>query len=125
MDREDFWALIETAKTATGSDCRAQAAQLVAALAERSVDEVLAWDRIDGEPMAEPRSWEAMGSRPPDQRRLRRRRLRLLSGLAAGPRTRRWQAARADPDSLAAHPEVRGRRPLEERSGPLECDDML
>ena len=56
MDREDFWALIETAKTATGSDCRAQAAQLVAVLGERSVDEVLAWERIYGELMAESRS---------------------------------------------------------------------
>ena len=46
MDREQFWALIEAAKTATGGDCRAQTAQLIAALGERSVDEVLAWDRI-------------------------------------------------------------------------------
>ena len=46
MDREQFWALIEAAKTATGGDCRAQTAQLIAALGERPVDEVLAWDRI-------------------------------------------------------------------------------
>jgi hypothetical protein len=38
MDREQFWALIEAAKVATGSDCRAQTAQLVAALRERSVN---------------------------------------------------------------------------------------
>ena len=58
MNREQFWALIETAKVATGSDCRAQTAQLVAALGQRSVDEVLAWDRIHGELMAESYGWD-------------------------------------------------------------------
>ena len=32
MDREQFWALIEEAKAASGGDCQQQAAQLVAAL---------------------------------------------------------------------------------------------
>ena len=41
MDRVQFWALIEAAKTATGSDCQAQTAQLVAALRQGPVEEVL------------------------------------------------------------------------------------
>ena len=53
MDREQFWALIEAAKTAIGGDCRAQTAHLVAALSKQSVDEVLAWDRIHGDLMSE------------------------------------------------------------------------
>jgi Protein of unknown function (DUF4240) len=53
MDREQFWARIEAAKTATGGDCRAQTARVVAALSKRSVGEVLAWDRIHGDLMAE------------------------------------------------------------------------
>jgi hypothetical protein len=36
MDRDQFWALIEAAKAATGGDCRAQTAYLVAALRQRS-----------------------------------------------------------------------------------------
>jgi hypothetical protein len=125
MDREDFWALIETAKTATGSDCRAQAAQLVAALAERSVDEVLAWDRIYGKLMAESRSWELWGAAHLINGGCGDDGFDYFRGWLLGQGRARWQAALADPDSLAAHPEVRGRRPLEERSGPLECDDML
>jgi protein tyrosine phosphatase (PTP) superfamily phosphohydrolase (DUF442 family) len=53
MDREQFWALIEAAKAATGGDCQALRAHLVAALGERSVNDVLAWDRIHGDLMAE------------------------------------------------------------------------
>ena len=62
MDREQFWALIEAAKAASGGDCRAQTAQLVAALSERSVDEVLAWDRIHGELLAETYGWDLWGA---------------------------------------------------------------
>src|SRR5215207_3587658 len=47
MDREQFWALIEAAKMATGGDCRAQSAQLGAALRQGPVDEVLDWDRMN------------------------------------------------------------------------------
>jgi hypothetical protein len=62
MDREQFWALVEAAKQATGGDCRAQAAHLVAALGERSVDDVLAWDRIHGQLMAESYGWDLWGA---------------------------------------------------------------
>jgi hypothetical protein len=55
MDREQFWALVEAAKAATGGDCQAQAAQLVAALAERSVDDVLATWPAPSPPT--PRRW--------------------------------------------------------------------
>ena len=45
MDREQFWALIEAAKTATGGDCQAQTARLVAALRQGPIGEILDWDR--------------------------------------------------------------------------------
>jgi hypothetical protein len=51
MDQEQFWALIETARAATSGDCQAQTTHLVTALGERSVNDVLAWDRIHGELM--------------------------------------------------------------------------
>jgi hypothetical protein len=62
MDGEQFWTLIEAAKAATGGDCRAQTAHLVAALGQRSVNEVLVWDRIHGELMAESYRWDLWGA---------------------------------------------------------------
>ncbi len=76
MDRVQFWALIEAAKTATGSDCQAQTAQLVAALRQGPVEEVLDWDRIHTDLWVESyRRDLPVGRRLPDQRRLLRRRL--------------------------------------------------
>ena len=125
MDREQFWALIEAAKTATGGDCQAQAGQLVAALTDRSVDEALAWDRIYGELMAESYRWELWGAAFLINGGCGDDGFDYFRGWLLGQGQATWQAALAAPDSLADHPEVRGRRPLEERSDPLECDDML
>jgi hypothetical protein len=125
MDREQFWALIEAAKTATGGDCRAQTAHLVAALSKRSVDEVLAWDHIHGDLMAESYRRDLWGA------------AYLINGgcsddgfdyfrgwlLAQGQAV--WQAALADPDSLADHPEVRVHRPYQDFYVYLECEDIL
>jgi hypothetical protein len=125
VNREQFWELIEAAKTATGGDCQAQAVQLVAALGERSVDGVLAWDRIYGELMAEPYGWDLWGA------------AYLINGgcsddgfdyfrgwlLGQGRVTR--QAALADPDSLADHPEIRDHRPDQESTLYLQCEDIL
>jgi hypothetical protein len=89
----------------TGGACRAQAADLVAALGQRSVSEVLDYDRIHGQLMAESYRWELWGA------------AYLIGGggcsddgfddfrgwlLGQGRAT--WQAALADPDSLADHP---------------------
>ena len=112
MDREQFWTLVEAARMVSGGDCQAQAGHLVAALAQRSVDEVLAWDQIRHELLAESYRWELWGA------------AYLINGgcgddgfdyflgwlLSQGRAI--WEAAVADPDSLAAHPEVRSRRPL-------------
>jgi Protein of unknown function (DUF4240) len=62
MDREQFWALIQAARAATGGDCRAQAAHLVAALGQRPVGEVLDYDRIEGQLMAESYRWDLWGA---------------------------------------------------------------
>jgi Protein of unknown function (DUF4240) len=67
MDREQFWAPIEAAKAATGSDCKQQAAQLVAALRERSVSDVLDYHHIHAGSWPSPTAWSC-GERLPDQR---------------------------------------------------------
>lgn len=109
MDRQQFWALIEAAKAASGGDCTRQAAQLVAALRQRSPDDILAYHRVELELMAESYRWDLWGA------------AYLINGgcsddgfdyfrgwlLTQGRAT--WEAAVADPDSLAAHPQVRTR----------------
>ena len=62
MNREQFWGLIEAAKTATGGDCQAQTAQLVAPLRHGPVDEILDWDRIHAELRVESYRWDLWGA---------------------------------------------------------------
>src|SRR6266702_1273798 len=62
MDRDEFWTLIEAARAAGGDDCRQQTAHLVAALQQRSVDDILAFDRILYELMAESYRWDLWGA---------------------------------------------------------------
>jgi Protein of unknown function (DUF4240) len=127
MDREQFWTLIEAAKSATGGDCGAQAGRLVAALAGRSVDDVLAWNRIRRELLAESYGWELWGAAYLINGGCGDDGFDYFRGWLLGQGRARWQAALAAPDSLADHPEVCVRRPLEGWgwSDPLECDDML
>jgi hypothetical protein len=125
MDREQFWTLIEAAKSATGGDCGAQAGRLVAALAGRSVDDVLAWNRIRRELLAESYGWELWGAAYLINGGCSDDGFDYFRGWLLGQGRAIWQDTLADPDSLAAHPEVRSRRPLEGWSDPLECEDML
>jgi hypothetical protein len=125
MDREQFWALIEAAKAASGGDCKRQAAQLVAALRQRSPDDILAYHRVELELMAESYRWDLWGA------------AYLINGgcsddgfdyfrgwlLTQGRAT--WEAAVADPDSLAAHPQVRARSRQEAWAGSLWCERVL
>jgi hypothetical protein len=53
MDREQFWALIAATKATTDGDCTQQTAHLIATLRQRSVSDVLDYDRIHDELMAE------------------------------------------------------------------------
>jgi Protein of unknown function (DUF4240) len=125
MDRGQFWALIEAAKAATGGDCRAQTAQLIAALREGSVDEVLAWDRIHDELMAESYGWDLWGAAYLINGGCSDDGFDYFRGWLLSQGHAIWQAALADPDSLADHPEVRAYRPDQKFSLHLECEDIL
>ncbi len=125
MDRDEFWTLIEAARAAGGGDCRQQTAHLVAALQQRSVDDILAFDRILHELMAESYRWDLWGA------------AYLINGgcsddgfdyfrgwlLAQGRAT--WEAAVRDPDSLAAHPQIRAPDQQAGREGSLWCEPIL
>jgi hypothetical protein len=125
MDREQFWALIEAAKAATDGDCRAQTAHLVAALGERSVSEVLDYDRIHDDLMAESYRWDLWGAAYLINGGCSDDGFDDFRGWLLGQGRAIWQATLAHPDSLADHPQVRGRRPLERWIDPLNCEDIL
>lgn len=125
MDREQFWALIEAAKTATGGDCRAQTAQLIAALGERSVDEVLAWDRSHVELSVESYRRDLWGAAYLINGGCSDDGFDYFRGWLLGQGQAIWEAALGDPDSLADHPEVRVQRPYQEPYVYLECEDIL
>jgi hypothetical protein len=124
MDREQFWALMEAAKAASGGDCKRQVAQLVAALGERSVSEVLDCHHIHSWLMAQSYRLELWGA------------AYLINGgcsndgfddfrgwlLGQGPAT--WQAALDAPDSLASHPQVRALASQQPGLDTLDCEAM-
>jgi len=125
MDREQFWALIEAAKAATGGDCRAQTAQLVAALRQRSVNDVLAWDRIHDELMVQSYRWDLWGAAYLINGGCSDDGFDDFRGWLLGQGHATCLATLADPDSLADHPQVRGRRPLQGWIDHLDCQDIL
>jgi hypothetical protein len=125
MDREQFWELIEAARTAAGGDCQAQTVQLVAALGDRSVNEVLAWDRIQGDLMAESYRWDLWGAAYLINGGCSDDGFDYFRGWLLGQGHAIWQAALADPDSLADHPQVRVHRPDQEPYDSLQCEDIL
>jgi Protein of unknown function (DUF4240) len=125
MDREQFWSLIEAAKAVTGGDCRTLTAQLVAALSKRSVNEVLAWDRIHGDLMAESYRRDLWGAAYLINGGCSDDGFDYFRGWLLSQGRANWQAALTAPDSLADHPEVRVHRPYQEPDTYLECEDIL
>jgi hypothetical protein len=125
MDRAQFWALIEAAKIATGGDCRALTVQLVAALRERSVDDVLAWDRLHDELVVESYRRDLWGAAYLINGGCSDDGFDYFRGWLLGQGRAIWKAAVADPESLADHSEVRVQRPYQEPFVCLECEDIL
>jgi len=125
MDRAQFWALIEAAKAATAGDCRAQAAHLVTALRQRPVSDVLAYDRVEGQLLAESYSWELWGAAYLVDGGCSDDGFAYFRGWLLGQGRATWQAALADPDSLASHPLLPARRSQQEPFDRLQCEDIL
>ena len=125
MDREQFWALIEAARTATGGDCQAQTAQLVAALRQRPVVEVLDWDHIQDELWVESYRRDLWGAAYLINGGCSDDGFDYFRGWLLGQGQAVWQAALAAPDSLADHPPVRVHRPYQEPYVYVECEDIL
>jgi Protein of unknown function (DUF4240) len=125
MDREQFWVLIEAAKAATGGDCRAQTAQLVAALGQGPVEAILDWDRIHSELRVESYRWDLWGAASLINGGCGDDGFDYFRGWLLGQGRAVWEAALADPDSLADHPRIRAHRPDLEFYVYFECEDIL
>jgi len=127
MERAQFWAMVEAARPASGEGCEQHTTNLVAALLELLASEILDYRRIQRELLAESYRWNLWGA------------AHLLGGggcsddgfddfrgwlLTQGRAT--WQGAFRDPDSLAAHPQMRGLPPdLRWLGGSFQCEAML
>jgi hypothetical protein len=124
MDRGQFWTLIEAAGAATGGDCRAMTAHLIAALRQRSVSDVLDWDHIHSWLMAESYRLELWGAAYLINGGCSDDGFDYFRGWLLGQGQATWQAALADPDSLASHPQVRARTPQQVPFDDLWCEDI-
>jgi hypothetical protein len=124
MDSRQFWALIEAARAATGGDCEQQATQLVVALRERSVSDVLDCHHLHSWLMAKSYRMELWGAAYLINGGCSNDGFDYFRGWLLGQGRATWQAALADPDSLASHPQVRARAWQPQRFDSLWCEDM-
>src|SRR4029450_325709 len=62
MDRAEFWAMVEAARPPGGGDSVQHAARLVAALAELPAAEILTYQHLQDQLMAESYHWDLWGA---------------------------------------------------------------
>jgi Protein of unknown function (DUF4240) len=107
MDRAEFWAMVEAVRPPGAGDCAEHAAHLVAALAELPAAEILTYQHIQDQLMAESYHWDLWGAAYllnfgcSDDGFDYFRGWLLTQGRAI------WEAALQDSDGLAELPQVR------------------
>jgi hypothetical protein len=123
VDRDGYWALVEAAGEAARWDAEGVADDLVCRLRELPVAELVGFDAVQRDLLAESYRWDLWGA------------AYLLNGgcsdacfesfrawlIAQGRAV--WEAARRDPDSLAGHPAVRDRQAGDEHQ--FDGKDLL
>ena len=82
MDTNQFWAIIEAGGPEVQDDLEHQLAAVRQAFLELPPDELIEFHRLFNRAMDDAYTWDLWDGRLPDQRRLLRRRVRLLSLLA-------------------------------------------
>jgi Protein of unknown function (DUF4240) len=107
MDRDQFWSMIETARQASGGDVEQQEAVLKAELRRLTLDEVIGFHRVLENLQTESFSVEPWGAAEAIVDKVSEDHFYGFRGwlIAQGQGT--YQAAVADPDSLADLPELR------------------
>jgi Protein of unknown function (DUF4240) len=125
MDRTKLWAMAEAARPAGAVDCAQHAARLLAALAELPTAEILAYQHLHDQLMAESYHWDLWGAAYllnfgcSDDGFDYFRGWLLTQGRAI------WEAALQDPDGLAELPQVRELAPQRRWNSWFWCQDIL
>jgi Protein of unknown function (DUF4240) len=125
MDRAEFWAMVEAARPPGGGDCAQHAARLMAALAELPAAEILTYQHIQDQLMAESCRWDLWGAAYllnfgcSDDGFDYFRGWLLTQGRAI------WEDALQDPDGLAELPQVRELAPRRRWESWFWCHDIL
>lgn len=132
MDRDQFWALIEQARTETGGDCAPPhhrrcpvAAHAAAQLAMLGLGEVVAFEQVLREVQAESYRYDLWGAAVLINHGGGDDGFEDFRGWLIGQGQSTYEAALRNPDSLASHPRVCSRDPRYLWHNPLECQDML
>jgi Protein of unknown function (DUF4240) len=124
MDRDRFWALMEAARSA-GGGCHALAARLVGVLSTLPPQEIVSFQGMLDELMAESFRWDVKGAAVLINVGITDDGFEDFRGWLIGQGREVYEAALRDPDSLAQHPQMRDRDPERAWQEPLECEALL
>jgi Protein of unknown function (DUF4240) len=125
MDRAEFWAMVEAARPARGGDCAQHAARLVVALVELPIGEILAYQHIHDELMAESYHWDLWGAASLLNFGCSDDGFDYFRGWLLTQGRTTWEAALQDPDGLAELPQVRALAPHRRWQSRFWCQDIL
>jgi hypothetical protein len=124
MDRDRFWKLIETARTA-GGDCQELTAHLVAKLKKLPASEIVAFQQTLEELLAESFRHTLRGAAVLINAGCSDDGFEDFRGWLIAQGRQVYEAALQDPDSLALHPQVRTWDPRRMWPAALACEALL
>jgi hypothetical protein len=124
MDRDRFWMLIDVARTADG-DCEELTAQLVAMLRELPASEIVAFQQLLDELLAESFRYSLWGAAVLINAGCSDDGFEDFRGWLIAQGQQAYEAALQDPDSLALHPQLRTWDPRRMWPGALACQALL
>jgi Protein of unknown function (DUF4240) len=123
MNREQFWALVEST---SGGGCEQHAQRLEAALGRLPPEEILAFGRIQRRLLAESYRWELWGAAFLIQAGCGQDGFdNFRGGWLIGQGRAVFEAALRDPDSLAEHSQLQAVTAATRWQVSVECEDLL
>lgn len=123
MDRERFWALVEST---SGGGCPQHAQRLAATLRRLPPGEIVAFGRIQRHLLAESYRWDLWGAAYLIQGGCGDNGFEnFRGGWLLGQGRAVFEAALRDPDSLAEHPHIQAVTAATRWQVSVECEDLL
>jgi hypothetical protein len=123
MDRDRFWMLIDTARTA-GGNCEELTAHLVAKLMQLPASEIVAFQQLLEELLAESFRYTLWGAAVLINAGCSDDGFEDFRGWLIAQGRQVYEAALQDPDSLALHPQVRAWDPRRMWPAALACEAL-